>query len=157
MSPTERYVIRERIESDWAAKYPPHNLARSNWETSESITRFLDYATTRGVELCARHAHVEACYKATGTTVVLAGVVCGVSGASLICGLREGVYYPVLDQMQEISARYFGIDLAAFDREEEEMGRNRGQCDYCKSHPAPHDRCAVVWCQCPCHPRLGAK
>jgi hypothetical protein len=37
------------------------------------------------------------------------------------------------------------------------MGRNRGQCDYCKSHPAPHARCAVVWCQCPCHPRLGAK
>jgi hypothetical protein len=107
--------------AEWVEKFPQHEAARRNWATSDRITRFLDYATTRGVELCTRHTHVEACYRATGQTVVLAGLVCGVPGATLICGLREDIYCPLRDQTQELSARYFGIDLAAYDREEVQL------------------------------------
>ena len=120
--------------AEWASKFPQHNTLRRNWETIDRITRFLDYATTKGVELCTRHTHVEACYRATGQTVVLAGVVCGVPGATLICGQREDTYYPLRDQTQELSARYFGIDLAAYDREEVQLkAASVVPCPKCKN------------------------
>ena len=111
----------ESEEAAWAAKYPQHALARENWEKSSVIGAFLDWAMTRGVQLCKQHSHVDACYKATGETVVIAKVQCGVAGWTLTCGHIGDVFYPLLEENAQIMANYFGMDLAAFDREELEL------------------------------------
>jgi hypothetical protein len=105
----------------WETQYPQHALARANWEKSSVIGAFLDWAMTRGVQLCKQHSHVDACYKATGETVVIAKVQCGVAGRTLTCGYIGDVFYPLLEENAQIMANYFSMDLAAFDREELEL------------------------------------
>jgi hypothetical protein len=105
----------------WEAQYPQHAIARHNWEKSDIISQFLDWAMTHGVQLCKQHSHVDGCYKATGETVVIAKVCCGVAGRTLTCGYIEDFFYPLLEENAQIMANYFGMDLAAFDREELEL------------------------------------
>jgi biotin synthase-related radical SAM superfamily protein len=115
----------------WAAKYPQHNLARLNWETSDVIARFLDWATTNGIQLCKQHSHVDGCYKAIGETVTIAKVRCGVGGQTVICGYIEDAFYPLLEEHAQVMAQYFGLDLAAYDREELELRKpevSDGRC-----------------------------
>jgi hypothetical protein len=115
----------------WEAQYPQHALTRANWEKSAIISSFLDWAMTHGVQLCKQHSHVDGCYKATGETVVIAKVRCGVAGQTVVCGYIEDVFYPLLEEHAQIMAQYFGLDLAAYDREELELRKSEvsdGSC-----------------------------
>ena len=104
--------------------FPEHTIAKQKWPASDAISRFLDWARSQGVELCCRHTHTDACYRAFEETLVFAGVVCGVPGKQLVCGLKEA-FYPLDHEAKELMAKYFGIDLAAYDLEEQQLRRLR--------------------------------
>jgi hypothetical protein len=107
---------------EYAKLFPEHAKAKKIWTKSQVISNFTDFLTSQGVELCQKHVHIESCYgKATGVTELIGGMWCGVPGRPKVCGISEGFFHPIGDQLTELTARYFGINLAAYDREEVQL------------------------------------
>jgi hypothetical protein len=106
--------------------FPEHAKAKVVYEKSQIISNFTDWLASQGVVPCQKHVHIDACYgPSTGVTENIGGVWCGVSGRPKVCGLSEGFYYLIGELWTGLTARYFGINLAACDREETELRQLR--------------------------------
>ena len=117
------FILPEDLTPEvYAARFPEHGKAKVVCEKSQILSNFTDWLASQGVVPCQQHVHINACYgPSIGVTENIGGVWCGVSGRPKVCGLSEGFYHPLGDLMTEFTARYFGINLAAYDREETEL------------------------------------
>ena len=122
----ESINLNPPIDAEFAQRYPQHAQSRLSWEPMTAIQSFLDAMTSEGKVLCKKHKHTDACYgPATGETVRIAGVWCGVTGRPLTCRLQEDGYYPLGQEAAGFVAAYFGIDLAKYDKETEALRAKR--------------------------------
>ena len=117
------FILPEDLTPEvYAARFPEHAKAKAVYEKSQIFSNFTDWLASQGVVPCQKHVHIDACYgPSTGVTENIGGVWCGVSGRPKVCGLSEGFYHPLGDLITEFTARYFGINLAAYAQEEVEL------------------------------------
>ena len=117
------FILPEDLTPEvYAARFPEHAKAKVVCEKSQIISNFTDWVASQGIMPCQKHVHIDACYgPPTGVTENIGGVWCGVSGRPRVCGISEGFYHPPGDLMTEFTARYFGINLAAYEQEDLEL------------------------------------
>jgi hypothetical protein len=87
--------------AEYEQLFPEHAKAKKVYEKSQIIVNFTDFLRSFGIEACIKHQVQRP-------------------------GMSVGVYGLVPDEvMSELTSRYFGINLAAYDREEVELRKLR--------------------------------
>jgi hypothetical protein len=116
--------------AEYEQLFPEHAKAKRVWEKSQAIANFTDFLRSNKVEVCHQHVHVNACYGPWTPAMEPIGAflreVEGVKHRAVICGHQSrDVYQPIGDLLTGLTARYFGIDLAAYDQEEVDLRKLR--------------------------------
>ena len=115
--------------AEYEQLFPEHAKSKAVFGKSQIIANFSDFLRSNGIELCQKHVHVDACFGTYTPALEAYGAflreVPGVASRPVRCGISEGFYSPIGDLLTELTARYYGINLAAYDREEVELRKLR--------------------------------
>jgi hypothetical protein len=145
--------------AEYERLFPEHAKTKKVYEKSQIIANFTDFLRSNGIEACQKHVHVDACYGPWKPTLEPIGAflreVDGIKHRSLLCalpprGVSPGVYAQVpAEVMTELTARYFGINLAAYDQEEVELRKLRAD-DYSMPSMPSFELSPEGHIECPC-------
>jgi hypothetical protein len=116
--------------AEYEQLFPEHAKSKAMFEKSQIIANFADFLRSNGIEACQKHAHLDACYGPWMPVLEPIGAflreVDGIKHRATRCLVNEGFYGIVpAEVMTELTAKYFGINLAAYDLEEVELRKLR--------------------------------